>query len=169
MQPPVGPENCVLAISNFCDNGHSKESFDRRVHLDLESRPGPIRFSFLQPQPTHPESPSQLLQPRNAKASEFWWPKTLGQANRQCPPFASLLPLQRKPLLIFIDSFKSSGRKIHCHSQVYQHGSEHKLNQNLSPGLCEQIRFPARKSISDPINDWLNLLLCQFPQGKRDS
>ena len=46
MQPPVRPENCVLAIADLRDNGHSKESFDRKVHLDLESRPGPYQVQF---------------------------------------------------------------------------------------------------------------------------
>lgn len=41
------PENFVLAIADLWDNGHFKESFYRRVHMDLESRSGP-RFSFLQ-------------------------------------------------------------------------------------------------------------------------
>ena len=46
MLPPVGPENCILAFADLWDNGHSKESFDRKVHLDLESRPGPYQVQF---------------------------------------------------------------------------------------------------------------------------
>uniref|UniRef100_A0A0A8ZRY4 Uncharacterized protein n=1 Tax=Arundo donax TaxID=35708 RepID=A0A0A8ZRY4_ARUDO len=34
---------------------------------------------------------------------------TLGQANRQCPPFASLLPLQRKALLILSIALRAQG------------------------------------------------------------
>jgi len=169
MQPPVGPENCVLAISNFLDNGHSKESFDRKVHLDLESRPGPYQVQFSAATTNASGEPIPAASAQKCQGLRVLVAENLRPGQQAVSPLRIPSASPKKAPSNFINCFKSPGRKIHCHSQVYQHGSEHKLNQNLSPGLCEQIRFPAPKSISDPINDWLNLLLCQFPQGKRDS
>jgi hypothetical protein len=64
----------------------------------------------------------------------------------------------------FIHCFDGPWWKINSHEDINKHASEHKLYLNLSPNFGHQICFPARKLISNTVNNGLHLLLGKFLQ-----